>query len=87
MWSALIPSPSPLGEGSRIGSFCVVCPHPQPFSPREKGAGLKVPLPQGEGFRVRAFPRLQTEIVFRKIRPPIASDLISSVLLAFYEWS
>ena len=21
--------------------------HPQPFSPREKGAGIKVPLPQG----------------------------------------
>jgi hypothetical protein len=32
----------------------VNCPHPQPFSQREKGAGLRVPLPEGEGFRVRA---------------------------------
>jgi len=31
----------------------VNCPHPQPFSLREKGAGFKVPLPEGEGFRVR----------------------------------
>ena len=28
--------------------------HPQPFSPSEKGAGFKVPLLPGEGFRVRA---------------------------------
>jgi len=33
------------------------CPHPQPFSLREKGAGFKVPLPQGEGFRVRVKKR------------------------------
>jgi hypothetical protein len=29
-------------------------PHPQPFSLGEKGARFKVPLPSGEGFRVRA---------------------------------
>jgi len=55
----------------------VNCPHPQPFclvalnrrgtkayahrSLREKGAGFKVPLPEGEGFSgvfIRGFPRL-----------------------------
>jgi len=45
-------------ELPRYGSIPLVlaevnCPHPQPFSLREKGAGFKVPLPEGEGFRVR----------------------------------
>jgi hypothetical protein len=37
-----------------IESIPTVSPHPQPFSLMEKGAGSKVPLPEGEGFRVRA---------------------------------
>jgi hypothetical protein len=30
------------------------CPHPQPFSLGRREPDLKVPLPSGEGFRVRA---------------------------------
>jgi hypothetical protein len=37
-----------------IESVLGVSPHPQPFSLGEKGARFKVPLPEGEGFRVRA---------------------------------
>jgi len=47
-------------------------PHPQPFSLREKGAGFKVPLPEGEGFRVRV--KLKSGIL------PIGGRLVGTTI-------
>jgi hypothetical protein len=44
-----------------------------PFSPREKGARFKVPLPSGEGFRVRAdlsYQRVDLVLQPRTVKNP-----------------
>jgi hypothetical protein len=50
---------------SSKGYFGVIAnPHPQPFSLMEKGAKalLKVPRPEGEGFRVRVITQIHDRI-------------------------